>query len=201
MSVLVLATRNRGKVGELQTLLAELGVEVRCLADYPPLPEVEEDGDTFDANALKKARAAAEALGVVALADDSGLVVDALDGEPGLYSARYGGPGLSDAQRCDHLLAQLAERGVSASAAHFVCAMALARPDGVTEVCQAQWHGTVRGPARGDQGFGYDPLFTPDGDDVTAAMLPPARKNRLSHRGQAAALVLARLRERPELLA
>jgi XTP/dITP diphosphohydrolase len=210
MPTLVLATRNAGKVRELAAMLADLPITVRSLAEFPTSPEVEEDADCFAGNALKKALAAAAATGLPALADDSGLVVEALDGAPGLYSARYGGPGLDDAGRCGHLLAQLAARGVTASPAHFVCAMALALPDGASHVRQASWMGRVTGPPRGERGFGYDPIFepadaetadgeTPDGRG-TAAELSAADKQRLSHRGQALAQVVELLRERPGLL-
>lgn len=201
MPILVLATRNAGKVRELAEMLAGSGIDVRSLTDWPDLPEVEEDAPTFEGNATKKALATATALGLPALADDSGLVVDALDGEPGIYSARYGGPGLDDAGRCAHLLARLAALGRSRSPARFVCAMALARPDGQVEVRRAEWLGAVSGPSRGDNGFGYDPIFEPAEGGGTAAQLPSAVKNRLSHRGQALTLMAGLLRERPELLA
>jgi XTP/dITP diphosphohydrolase len=201
MPVVVLATRNRGKVREIGAVLARDGIVVRGLDEFPLAAEVEEDADTFEGNAAKKAQAAAEATGLPALADDSGLVVDALDGEPGLYSARYGGPGLTDSQRCDHLLANLAGRGLDHSPARFVCVMALARPDGTVVTRRAEWAGVVRGPQRGANGFGYDPLFELPDRAVTAAMLDPVEKNRLSHRGQALALILALLAARPELLA
>jgi len=196
----LLATRNEGKVRELAAMLAGFEIEVLSLAAFPHLPEVIEDAADFAGNAAKKALAAAAGSGLAALADDSGLVVDALDGEPGLYSARYGGPGLSDAERCELLLTRLAARGRSASPARFVCAMALARPGGLAASCQAQWPGTVRGPRRGDRGFGYDPIFEPADAVGTAATLDPELKNRLSHRGQALAEMARMVARRPELL-
>lgn len=197
---LLLATHNRGKLAELQAMLGELGVEVLGLDQYPSLPAVVEDGETFAVNALKKARAAAAATGLPALADDSGLEVDALDGAPGVFSARYGGPGLDDPGRAAYLLEQLAARGLERSAARFRCTVAIVR--GRHEaLCEAAWEGTVAGPPRGQNGFGYDPIFHPAGGAETAAMLPAAEKNRLSHRGQALAQLLELLRRRPVFLA
>ena len=201
MPTLVLATRNAGKVRELAEMLAGSGIDVRSVAEWPELPDVEEDADTFEGNATKKAVTTAQALGLPALADDSGLVVDALDGRPGVYSARYGGPGLTDSDRCVRLLAELGEHGLEASPARFVCAMALARPDGSVVIRRAAWEGTVRGPQRGDNGFGYDPVFEPADSHGTAAQLVSEVKNRLSHRGQALTAMVALLREQPELLA
>jgi len=201
MPTLVLATRNAGKVRELAQMMAGSRIEVRSLADWPDLPDVEEDADTFEGNAAKKALATARALGLPALADDSGLVVDALEGRPGVYSARYGGPGLDDSERCERLLAELAERGLDRSAARFVCAMALARPDGQVIIRRASWEGVVRGPQRGENGFGYDPIFEPVGHVGTSAQMSAQVKNALSHRGQALAMMVALLGEQPELLA
>ena len=196
---LVLATRNKGKLAEIQAILDGFGAEVVGLDQFPDLPEVVEDGETFEANALKKARAAAVGTGLPALADDSGLVVDALDGEPGVYSARYGGPGLDDAGRNGHLLAKLAERGVEHSAARFHCVMALV--NGAREVCcEGVWEGVVQGPPIGEHGFGYDPLFHPNGGGATAATLPADVKNAQSHRGQALQALLDVLRRDPKLL-
>lgn len=196
---LVLATRNRGKLAELQAMLSGLGVEVVGLEAWPDLPEVVEDGETFEANALKKARAAASGTGLPALADDSGLEVDALAGEPGVYSARYGGPGLDDAGRNAYLLTRLLEYGVTSSPARFRCVIALV--NGATEVCcDAAWEGVVAGPPTGEHGFGYDPIFHPSGGRDTAATLPAEVKNRLSHRGQALQKLLDLLSSQPSLL-
>ncbi len=200
MRRLVLATRNRGKIGELRALLADLEVAVVGLDDYPELPEVEEDGDTFEANARKKARAIAAGTGLPALADDSGLVVDRLEGEPGVFSARYGGPGLDDAGRCRHLLARLADRGVDRSPARFRCVVVLIDAHGREHASQGVWEGEVHGPPSGTHGFGYDPIFWLPDREVTAAMLPAAEKNRLSHRGQAVARMVEVLRRSPDLL-
>ncbi len=196
---LVLATRNQGKLAEMQAILAGLGAEVVGLDRYPDLPDVVEDGDSFEANALKKARAAAAGTGLPALADDSGLEVDALGGEPSVYSARYGGPGLDDAGRNAYLLTRLAQHGVESSPARFQCVIALVH--GATEFCcDGVWEGVVQGPPHGEQGFGYDPIFHPGGGQDTAATLPAAEKNRQSHRGQALQALLQLLSRRPDLL-
>ena len=199
MRRLVLATRNPGKVRELAAMLADLDVEVVSVAAFPAVGDVVEDGLTFAANALKKAREVAAATGWPALADDSGLEVDALDGEPGVYSARYGGPGLDDAGRCAHLLAALTARGSERSAARFRSAVALVAGD-EEHLCEGAWPGEVAGPPTGTNGFGYDPIFWLPGRGLTAAQLDAAEKNRLSHRGQALAAMLRLLHERPALL-
>ncbi|MCC7491049.1 MAG: hypothetical protein IT204_01800 [Fimbriimonadaceae bacterium] len=199
MRRLLLATRNPGKVAELQALLRELDVTVVGLDSFPDLPELPEEGDTLTANALQKARTARQLTGLPALADDSGLWVDALDGAPGVCSAQYGGPGLDDAGRCDYLLARLQALGCSHSRACFQAVVACVSAAG--EHCTGGlWPGIVRGPAAGSRGFGYDPLFRLLDRDATAAMLEPAEKSRLSHRGQAVRAMTAWLRAHPEWL-
>lgn len=200
MAELVIATRNQGKVAELQAMLAGQGVNVHSLADFPDAPEVEEGEESFVANALKKAREIAAVTDLPTLADDSGLEVDALDGAPGVISARYGGPGLDDPGRCSYLLAQLAVKGLSSSPARFRCVAALVLPSGREVVCDAAWEGQVAGPPRGANGFGYDPIFTGHGQTQTAAQLPAAVKNELSHRGQALAKLRQALEAEPGLL-
>lgn len=180
MRTLVFATTNAGKLRELRGLLGD-GWEVKSAADFPRVPEVEEDGDTFEANAEKKARAFAEATGLLALADDSGLCVDALHGAPGVYSARYG---RSDAQRVMRLLAELDGTPVAERAAHFECALCLWAPDGPRGSTHGRCDGRIALAPRGDGGFGYDPVFElPDGR--TLAELTPDEKSAVSHRGQA----------------
>ncbi|HAZ64548.1 MAG TPA: non-canonical purine NTP pyrophosphatase [Armatimonadetes bacterium] len=202
MSRLVIATHNPGKLREMQALLAPLAIDVSGLHAWPPFEPPAETEASFVGNARLKALATTMELGLPALADDSGLVVDVLDGEPGIYSARYGGPDLDDPGRCAYLLAQLAARGVDASPARFVCALVLARPDGAVMTYERAWEGTVRGPLRGAQGFGYDPLFEPAGaGGLTSAELDPATKNAQSHRGQALAALTAWLAGHPEWLA
>ncbi len=199
MPKLVLATRNPGKLAELGAMLAAHGIEVVGLDQVADGLAIREDGQSFAANALIKARAVAAAARLPALADDSGLCVDALDGEPGLHSARYGGPGLTDAQRVTLLLDELADRGIESSPARFVCAVALVTPARAERLCQATWEGRVVGPPRGSDGFGYDPIFELP-DRRRAAELPADEKNRLSHRGQALRRMLHLLLAEPELL-
>ena len=179
---LVIATHNQGKLAEIDDLLRPFHIEIAG-AGALGLPEPEETGDSFEANASLKARAAAEASGLPALADDSGLVVPALGGEPGIYSARWAGP------RRDFVLAMRTVedrlRGKSDRRAYFVAALALAWPDGHAEVFRGEAHGALIWPPRGDKGFGYDPMFLPDGYDRTFGELDPAEKHRISHRADA----------------
>ncbi len=171
--------------------MAEIGVTVRSLDEYPQLPEIAEDGASFFENALTKARTVAEFTGEFALADDSGIEVDALHGAPGIYSARYAGDGADDAQNNRKLLNDLrgvppAERGAA-----FRCVLVLCRPDGSYEAYDGRWAGRIAEVPAGKGGFGYDPvLFLPDWG-LTAAQLSPDVKNRISHRGQAFAKLKA----------
>jgi XTP/dITP diphosphohydrolase len=179
---LVIATHNRGKLAEIDDLLRPFHIEV-VGAGTLGLPEPEETGVSFEANASLKAHAAAEAGGLPALADDSGLVIPALGGEPGIYSARWAGP------RRDFSLAMRTVedrlRGKVDRRAHFVAALALAWPDGHAEVFRGEAHGVLIWPPRGDKGFGYDPIFQPDGDTRTYGEIEPAEKHRISHRADA----------------
>jgi XTP/dITP diphosphohydrolase len=189
---LLLATRNAGKLAELQRLLAGAvpGVEVVGLRDVPGYPEAPETGATFAENALLKAREAVRYTGLPAVADDSGIAVDALNGMPGVLSARWSGRHGDDAANTALLLAQLADVPDERRGAAFVCAAALVTPDGAETVLERQWRGRVVHEPRGSNGFGYDPVFVPDGLEVTSAELEPADKDARSHRGQAfAALV------------
>jgi XTP/dITP diphosphohydrolase len=189
---LLLATRNAGKLAELQRLLsgAVPGVEVVGLRDVPEYPEAPETGATFAENALLKAREAVRYTGLPAVADDSGIAVDALNGMPGVLSARWSGRHGDDAANTALLLGQLADVPDERRGAAFVCAAALVTPDGAETVLERQWRGRVVHEPRGSNGFGYDPVFLPDGLDVTSAELEPAEKDARSHRGQAfAALV------------
>ncbi len=192
MTRLLLATRNAGKLAELQRLLAGAvpGVEVVGLRDVPEYPEAPETGATFAENALLKAREAVRYTGLPAVADDSGIAVDALNGMPGVLSARWSGRHGDDAANTALLLGQLADVPDERRGAAFVCAAALVTPDGAETVLERQWRGRVVHEPRGSNGFGYDPVFLPDGLDVTSAELEPAEKDARSHRGQAfAALV------------
>jgi len=183
---LVLATGNPGKVAEFAALLAPHGLRLANLADFPDVA-MPEEGDDYAANAAAKARTVAAATGLPALADDSGIEVEALDGRPGPRSARYGGAGLDDRRRCARLLEELAATGDAARRARFVCEAALAHPDGSVERGFGECRGRILPAPRGAGGFGYDPIFEPDGYDCSMAELPAATKDRISHRGRALA--------------
>jgi XTP/dITP diphosphohydrolase len=192
MTRLLLATRNAGKLAELQRLLTDAvpGVEVVGLRDVPEYPEAPETGATFAENALLKAREAVRHTGLPAVADDSGIAVDALNGMPGVLSARWSGRHGDDAANTALLLGQVADVPDERRGAAFVCAAALVTPDGAESVVERQWRGRVVREPRGGNGFGYDPVFVPDGLELTSAELEPAEKDARSHRGQAfAALV------------
>jgi XTP/dITP diphosphohydrolase len=184
---LLLATRNAGKLAELQRLLSAAvpGVEVIGLRDVPEYPEAPETGATFEENALLKAREAVTYTGLPAVADDSGLTVDALNGMPGVLSARWSGRHGDDPANTALLLGQIADVPDERRGAAFVCAAALVTPDGEEHVLRAEWRGAVVREPRGSNGFGYDPVFRPAGLEVTAAELEPAEKDARSHRGQA----------------
>ena len=185
MMELVVATRNKGKLKELGALLEGLVSTVRSAAEFPDFPETVEDGATFEANALKKAREAMHHTGLPALADDSGLVVDTLDGRPGVISARFAGEGATDADNNRKLLAELAGIPAGERQGAFVCVMAYVDPDGTERTFSGRVGGLILTEARGDGGFGYDPLFLVDGFCSTMAELSLEEKNRISHRGQA----------------
>ncbi|MEQ9555999.1 MAG: RdgB/HAM1 family non-canonical purine NTP pyrophosphatase [Rhodospirillales bacterium] len=179
---LVIATHNPGKLREIADLLAPFGVAATSAGELG-LAEPVEDGDSFKANALIKARAAADASGLPALADDSGLAVDALGGAPGIHSARWAGPekDFNEAMaRVWELVLESEDRR-----AHFVCALALAWPDGASEVFEGRVDGDIIWPPTGDKGFGYDPIFQPDGYFITFAEMDPAAKHKISHRAHA----------------
>lgn len=203
--VLVVATSNRGKLREFGDLLRDpaisggLDFELRSLADAGKV-ELPPEGDDYEANAIAKARTAAVALGLPALADDSGLEVAGLGGAPGPHSARYGGPGLDDAGRVRHLLSELERSGGHDRSARFVCIAALALPDGEVSVARGDCVGRIAAAPAGVSGFGYDPVFEVEAPGVTSgttmAELPSDRKQALSHRGaalRALAPALARL--------
>lgn len=181
--ILVIATRNKGKTLEIRALLQDFPVEIKNLNDFGPIPEVEEDGETFDDNAYKKASFAARVLGFPALADDSGLVVDALDGRPGVYSARYGGEDATDESRCEKLLAEL--KGVTNRKAAFECVISIAVPVGPALTYEGRCEGVIAESPDGLNGFGYDPVFYYPPMGKTFAQLTGEEKNRVSHRGKA----------------
>ncbi|HML54989.1 MAG TPA: XTP/dITP diphosphatase [Solidesulfovibrio magneticus] len=183
----VLATRNAGKIKELNALLAGLGVTVVGLGEFPEIGEIPETGTTFLENARLKAWAVAKATGLVSLADDSGLCVDALSGAPGVYSARYAGENATDAANNDKLLAVMAHVPESDRTCRFVSVVVAADPDGRELTAEGSWEGRVAFAPAGDGGFGYDPLFFDALAGKTAAELTPAEKNARSHRGKALA--------------
>ena len=191
---MVLATRNPGKIDELRRILEPAGLEILGLEAFPDMTEVEETGATFQENALGKARVVAEATNLPALADDSGLVVDALAGAPGVRSARYAGEPRSDARNNEKLLAALAGVPEERRTAAFRCVAAAALPDGRGVWEEGSWAGRIALAPRGSRGFGYDPLFVDPDTGLTAAELPPDEKNARSHRGKAFRKLAARLR-------
>ncbi|MEV0091820.1 RdgB/HAM1 family non-canonical purine NTP pyrophosphatase [Streptomyces sp. NPDC050738] len=197
MSRLILATRNAGKVTELHAILAGAGLPHELVgADaYPEIPDVKETGVTFAENALLKAHALAQATGLPAVADDSGLCVDVLNGAPGIFSARWSGTHGNDQANLDLLLAQLSDIADEHRAAHFACAAALALPDGTERVVEGRLLGTLRHTPAGKGGFGYDPILQPDGETRTCAEMSAEEKNAISHRGQAFRALVPVVRE------
>jgi len=187
---IVLATANKGKIAELRALLAATGITVKGLADFSGLGDIPETGVTFAENARLKAAAVAAATGLPAVADDSGLCVDALDGAPGVYSARYGGENATDAVNNAKLLDALRHVPPEKRTARFLCAMAATTPDGRWAETQAAWEGLIAPAPQGEGGFGYDPLFLDPCLGRTAAQLTPQEKNARSHRGQALARLI-----------
>jgi XTP/dITP diphosphohydrolase len=182
---IVLATRNPHKVTEIAEALALPDVELVGLDAFPDAPDVVEDGDTFQANAEKKARSAAEATGLPALADDSGLVVDALDGAPGVHSARFAGEDGNDAANRRELKRRMEGAPTGERTARFVCALAFAEPGGGVRTVEGRCEGTLLDEERGDGGFGYDPFFVPEGETRTFAEMSRPEKALISHRGRA----------------
>ncbi len=193
MSRLLLATRNAGKLVELQRMLAAF--EVVGLADVPEFPDAPETGATFAENALAKARDAAAATGLVSVADDSGLAVDALNGMPGVLSARWSGRHGDDRANLDLLLGQLTDVPDERRGAAFVCAAALVVPGGPETVVHGEWRGRIVRAPRGSNGFGYDPVFVPEGEERTSAELSAAEKDAASHRARALAALLPHLHD------
>jgi XTP/dITP diphosphohydrolase len=183
-SKIVIASHNEGKVRELGELVEPYGI-VCVSAGSLDLPEPEETGDTFEANALLKAHASAQGSGMLALSDDSGLEVEALGGDPGIHSARWGGPTKSFGLAMQKVYEALEATGGAFSRANFTCALALAAPDGGEAVYTGRVFGHIQWPPRGDRGFGYDPIFVPEGHTETFGEMDPALKNELSHRMRA----------------
>ena len=180
---LVIATRNAGKCAEIRDLLSDFAVQIKNLDDFGPIPEVEEDGLTFDENAYKKASFAARILGIPALADDSGLVVEALGGAPGVFSARYAGENATDEQRYMKLLAEM--KGRTNRRAAFECVISIAVPEGPALTYEARCEGEIAEEPAGQNGFGYDPVFYYPPLKKTFGQLTREEKSHISHRGKA----------------
>ncbi|MBL7179284.1 MAG: XTP/dITP diphosphatase [Desulfobacterales bacterium] len=183
--ILVIATQNRGKTAEIRDLLKEFNVTIKNLDDFGPIPAVEEDGTTFDENAYQKASFTARTLGLPALADDSGLLVDALQGAPGVHSARYAGASATDEERCLKLLEEM--KAKSNRKAAFECVISIAVPAGQALTYEARCEGLVADKPSGSNGFGYDPVFFYPPLNKTFAELTMEEKSRVSHRGKALA--------------
>lgn len=180
---LLIATRNKNKLAEIRAIFAIEGLDLIAADEIPSLPEVEEDADTFEGNALKKARTLCTASGLWTMADDSGLQVDALGGEPGVYSARYAGGHANDRKNNEKLLRNLT--GVEDRTARFRCALALVAPDGREWTLSGACEGHIAEAITGPETFGYDPLFIPDGETRTFSQMAHEEKNAISHRGRA----------------
>lgn len=183
---LVLATKNSGKVIEFRRILSDLGatnLEVVGLDEFPEIGDIEETGKTFEENSLLKARTICKLTGLPAIADDSGICVDALGGAPGLYSARYSGQG--DTANNEKLLAEMANVPDENRGAYFICVAAYVRPDGFERVEEGRFYGKILHQSKGSGGFGYDPLFQPEGLNCSSAELSAEEKDAISHRGKA----------------
>ena len=186
---LVLATRNRHKAQELASLLSDLGISIRTMDAFPEVPDVIEDGKTCEANAIKKARVVSRATGLLAVADDTGLEVDALGGQPGVYAARYAGEHVTYEDNWRKLLRELSGVPHDRRTARFITVAAIASPSGEVQVAEGQLQGVITEEPAGAQGFGYDPVFFVPELGMTLAELSPDEKNRISHRAKAFAQV------------
>ena len=196
MPRLLLATTNPGKIREYRLLLAGVGYQIVTLSEQGITEAVTEEGESYEQNAARKAVVYAKLSRLITLADDSGIEVDALKGKPGVHSARFAGKKATDADRVARLLARLSGVPPDKRTAHFKCVIAIATPEGKLDICQGECHGIVAFEAKGENGFGYDPIFYLPRLGKTMAELPPRLKNRLSHRGKAARKarkILARL--------
>jgi len=185
---LLLATRNQGKIVEFRRILDSIApgeIELVGLDQFPDLHDVEETGKTFHENALLKAREMSEATGLPAIADDSGLCVDALNGDPGIFSARWAGAHGDDRANLEKVLNQLKDVPESERSAYFICVAALYLPNGGTHCEEGRFHGWILDSPVGENGFGYDPIFRPDGLSISSAQMSPQEKDEVSHRGKA----------------
>lgn len=192
---LVIASRNDHKIEEMRRILEQAGLDWELVGSdqFPDLPDVEETGSTFAANAMLKARAVSEFTGLPAVGDDSGLCVDALNGMPGILSARWSGAHGNDRANLELLLAQISQVPADRRSASFVCAAAYVHPDGTEFVVEGEMNGSLIIAPRGDNGFGYDPIFIPQGHQVTSAQMSSEEKDAISHRGKALAALVALL--------
>ncbi len=192
---IVFASRNEGKVKEIKNMLEGIDIELVSLNNYKNVPEIVEDGKSFFQNALKKAKTVSEITGEIVLADDSGLQVEALGGEPGIYSARYAGDQAGDDENNNKLLAKLKDIPTEKRSAFFCCVLVIYKPDNTYYSFDGKWRGIIIDERRGSNGFGYDPIFYVTEFKKTAAELPPEIKNKVSHRGQAFAKLKESLTE------
>lgn len=193
---LVIASRNDHKIEEMRRILEQAGLDVELVgtAEFPDLPDVEETGSTFSANAMLKARAVSEFTGLPAVGDDSGLCVDALNGMPGILSARWSGTHGNDRANLELLLAQISQVPSDRRSASFVCAAAYVHPDGTEFVVEGVMNGSLIDSPRGENGFGYDPIFIPQGHQITSAEMSSELKDSMSHRGKALAALTVQLK-------
>jgi len=184
--IVVVASRNENKIREIRNKYSKLeDMEFLGIGDFPGCPEVDETGSTFSENALLKAREICSFTGEISLADDSGLVVDALNGEPGVFSARFGGEGLSDHDRTDLLLERMSSVPAGGRSARFKCSIAIVHPDGREYSTEGICEGLISFEKKGTKGFGYDPVFVVNGTELTMAEMDMDQKNRISHRAEA----------------
>ena len=193
---LLIASKNQGKIREFKQLLADLPITLRSAAEFEEIPEPEETGETFADNAILKARYYAEKTGLISLADDSGLAVDALNGAPGVFSARYVGADATNAAKIDRLLSELDEIAIEKRTARFICAMAIANQSGeILNLAEGVCEGKIAFQPSGTNGFGYDPIFVPDGFSESFGNISNEIKHKISHRGQATEKIIEFLRD------
>lgn len=192
---ILLATNNQGKVKEMKAIMSDLGIEVYSLKDKGIDIEVEEDGNTFEENAIKKAKEIADASGMITVSDDSGLEVYALDLRPGIYSARYAGEGATSDMLCDKILSEMENVKDENRGARFVSVVAIVYPNGETLTLRGECEGTIIREKRGDGGFGYDPVFYIESMGQTFSEMPLEEKNKISHRAKAFAKLKEHLKE------
>ncbi|WP_066175274.1 XTP/dITP diphosphatase [Bacillus marinisedimentorum] len=185
MEEIIIATKNKGKVKDFEALLSKRGIQVRSLHDFPDMPDVEETGSTFEENAILKAETIARKLGRTVIADDSGLIVDYLDGRPGVYSARYAGEEKNDRANLEKVLAELEGVPEDERTARFYCVLAVSVPDEEPKVAEGTCEGLIARKPQGEHGFGYDPIFFVKEKNKTMGQLTKEEKNKISHRAAA----------------